>query len=139
MNPATFNQPSDHAIRQEQMAFARSQASSDTTRRPTLTVVRSSNHTQVSKPQNNNAPKGHEAFLKGLENSAVNVEFVMASSGEKVIGVVKTSDKYTVSVMQYRPDGSYKTRVLFKHDISEFSPQIPAPSLAVVKTEEKAA
>lgn len=61
------------------------------------------------------APTGHEAYLKALEHSKAVVLFEKASSGDDVIGVIKTSDKYTVSVQT--PQG---TRVLFKHDISEF-------------------
>ncbi len=135
MNPASFNQAPDAAVRAEQVRFARSQIGAET-RRPTLSVVRGAG-TTGSKPVNTNAPKGHEAFLKGLENSAVPVTFEKISSGEKITGVIKTSDKYTVSIMQTRPDGTYQTRVLFKHDISEFMPQIP-PAVIAAATAEKA-
>jgi len=75
------------------------------------------------------APKGHEAFLKALETSGVDVAFVMASRDEIIVGKIKTSDKYTVSVTQPVPNSDrYLTRVLFKHDISEFQPLIPAPT-----------
>lgn len=69
------------------------------------------------------SPKGHEAFLKALESSGAVVCFVMASSGEKITGKVKTSDKFTISVAVPVATGSeqHTTRVLFKHDISEFS------------------
>lgn len=66
-------------------------------------------------------PKGHEAFLKALEASGAEVEFEKAASGNFVKGVIKTSDKYTVSIQTI--DG---TRVLFKHDISEFFVKAPA-------------
>ncbi len=59
--------------------------------------------------------KGHEAFLKALEVSGATVFFEKASSGVTIEGVVKHSDKYTVSVQC-----GDQTRVLFKHDISEF-------------------
>jgi len=62
------------------------------------------------------APKGHEAFLKALEASVAKVYFEKASSGNVIVGTVKCSDKYTVSVI----DEDGQTRVLFKHDISEF-------------------
>lgn len=62
------------------------------------------------------APKGHEAFLKALEASGATVSFLKASCEETVTGTIKTSDKYTISVLT---DGGM-TRVLFKHDISEF-------------------
>jgi len=99
------------SIRQDQRDFARNES-----RRP---IVRKG----IVKP----VPKGHEAFLKALEQSGTTVIFEKASSGEQIIGKVKTSDKYTVSVMVTNPPGSdleYSTRVLFKHDISEFTPVI---------------
>jgi len=67
------------------------------------------------------APKGHEAFLRALESSNAIVTFVKASSGQIITGKIKTSDKYTVSIAeQIEGTGRYNTRVLFKHDISEF-------------------
>lgn len=76
-----------------------------------LSAVRNKGNSKI-------VPKGHEAFLKALESSGAHVEFEKASNGEKVIGTIKASDKYTVSVFEL---SSGKTRVLFKHDISEFS------------------
>lgn len=70
----------------------------------------------ANKPSSKVIPKGHEAFLKALESSSATVTFEKASSGAEIIGIIMHSDKYTVSVF----DGQ-KTRVLFKHDISEFS------------------
>ena len=61
------------------------------------------------------SPKGHEAFLKALESSGAVVSFEKISSGGVVEGVIKHSDKYTISVLS-----KGQTRVLFKHDISEF-------------------
>lgn len=73
-------------------------------------------------------PSGHEAFLKALESSNATVEIEKASSGEKVIGKIKASDKYTVSLRVPHTagdwEGPYATRVIFKHDISEFMPII---------------
>lgn len=63
------------------------------------------------------APKGHEAFLKALEASGATVSFLKASCDETVTGTIKTSDKYTVSIVCAETG---LTRVLFKHDISEF-------------------
>lgn len=83
-------------------------------------------------------PKGHEAFLKALETSGATVEFEKASSGDIVTGTIKASDKYTVSVRELLEEGKQRTRVLFKHDISEFSPiyaeggVIPASELGLV-------
>lgn len=63
-------------------------------------------------------PKGHEAFLKQLEESKSEI-VLEKMSGEKVQGVVKHSDKFTITV---RVDDGDKAidRVIFKHDISEF-------------------
>jgi sRNA-binding regulator protein Hfq len=80
--------------------------------------------TQGSKPpmsKKSVAPKGHEAFLKALESSGSQVQVEKISSGELVIGQVKHSDKYTVTMRIMNADGSHINRVLFKHDISEFS------------------
>ena len=78
-------------------------------------------------------PAGHEAFLKALESSNATVEIEKASSGDKIVGKIKASDKYTVSLRcPLTPgdwEGPYQTRVLFKHDISEFSP--------IIATEQK--
>lgn len=60
-------------------------------------------------------PTGHEAYLKALETSGAMVAFEKASTGQVVVGPIKTSDKYTISVQT-----EFGTRVLFKHDLSEF-------------------
>jgi len=72
------------------------------------------------------APKGHEAFLKALEASGTTVQFEKVASGHLVVGTIKASDKFTISV---REEKTGDTRVLFKHDVSEFSP--------IYKTEEQ--
>lgn len=73
-------------------------------------------------------PSGHEAFLKALESSNATVEVEKASSGDKIIGKIKASDKYTISLRVPNTPGDYEgpyaTRVIFKHDISEFTPLI---------------
>ena len=80
-------------------------------------------------------PSGHEAFLKALESSNATVEIEKASSGDKIVGKIKASDKYTVSLRVPHTagdwDGPYTTRVIFKHDISEFSPLIQTPTTSV--------
>lgn len=98
----------ENQIRQDQQAHSRIAEGRPTLRKPVKLSI---------------APKGHEAFLKALESSGATVEFEKASSGEKVVGKIKTSDKYTVSLaVQISPESDeYVTRVLFKHDISEFS------------------
>lgn len=60
------------------------------------------------------SPKGHEAFLNALVKSEAEIE-IEKCSGEMVVGKIKHADKYTISI-QVNDD----TRVIFKHDISEF-------------------
>lgn len=72
------------------------------------------------------APKGHEAFLKMLESSGATIS-VEKLDGSVVIGTVKHSDKYTIT-MRTTFEGKPTERVLFKHDISEFSAITPRPS-----------
>lgn len=68
-------------------------------------------------------PTGHEAYLKALETSGAMVAFEKASTGQVIAGSIKTSDKYTISVQT-----EFGTRVLFKHDLSEFF--VAAPIVA---------
>lgn len=107
---------SDSEIRQEQQTFFRTAEGRRGTAR------------KSAKPAKAGQPKGHESFLKALEISGATVVFIIASSGERVEGKIKTSDKYTVSVIQPLNGDRYLTRVLFKHDISEFRPLVPAPT-----------
>lgn len=105
--------------RAAQRQFAMRQTDADNyARRPTLT----------KKPKLGPKPAGHEAFLKALESSNATVEIEKASSGDKIIGKIKASDKYTISLrVPHTPgdwEGPYATRVIFKHDISEFMPII---------------
>ena len=86
------------------------------TRRPVLSVVPKKTAKPAAK-----VPKGHESYLKALESSGTKVSFTKISTSEVVTGVVKTSDSYTVSIQQ-----TEGTRVLFKHDISEFFVLAPA-------------
>lgn len=62
------------------------------------------------------SPKGHEAYLKALEASGANVK-VMLVGGEEIIGVIKHSDNYTISLLE---SGELSATVIFKHDISRF-------------------
>ena len=98
-------------IRKEQIEAGRRQLS---TEQGSGSNVRSIRHGIKSKPSAQPL-KGHEAFLKALETSGATVSFEKVSSGVIVTGIVKHSDKFTVSVTT--PEA---TRVLFKHDISEF-------------------
>lgn len=69
------------------------------------------------------APKGHEAFLKALEAAGATV-LVEKVGGCQVVGVLRHSDKYTVT-LRTAYNGGTRDRVLFKHDISEFSALTP--------------
>lgn len=90
-------------------------------RRPVLAVKSGFVSDKAKQKTKAPAPKGHEAYLKALESSGAEVAFEKASTGVVVTGVVKTSDKFTVSVQT-----TQGTRVLFKHDISEFFVTAPA-------------
>lgn len=65
--------------------------------------------------------KGHEAFLKALELSGADVVIEKISSGAKMTGRIKHSDKFTVTL---RSDDGIE-RVIYKHDISEFYTTTP--------------
>ena len=80
-------------------------------------------HARSRKPkQAKPEPVGHEAFLKALEKSGAQI-LVEKLSGEKILGVVKHSDKFTISLTT----SEGRTRILFKHDISEFEAQSSRP------------
>lgn len=75
-----------------------------------------------------NAPKGHEALLKALETSGASIEVDLRDDPKTVVGVVKRSDAYTISLEVERIDGTKRTRVLFKHAMIGFSPLTPRPT-----------
>ena len=82
------------------------------------------------------ALKGHEAFLKALETSGAQVRIDKKSCDDVVIGTVKHSDKFTITMKIDNPDGSHTNRVIFKHDISEFSaltPRVESEALPVIQ------
>lgn len=70
----------------------------------------------VKKPA---APKGHEAFLKALEQAGATINVTLLS-GENMKGTLKHSDKYTISLRQDYEDGRYQVFVIFKHAIETF-------------------
>jgi len=63
--------------------------------------------------------KGHEAFLKGLEEAQAIVE-IMLMDDESFTGKIKHSDKYTVTISVDKLDGGYQNFVIFKHAIKYF-------------------
>lgn len=102
----------DENIRREQRSFGARMSG-------TITAPAGSRGHRPAKPRQKEAPKGHEAFLKALELSKATVTIEKASSGDRVTGRIKASDKYTISMVEADTD---LTRVIFKHDISEFVP-----------------
>lgn len=70
------------------------------------------------------APKGHESFLKALEQSGSKIYIEKISSGSILEGIIKHSDKYTISLLVRG-----ETRVIFKHDISEFWTEARQPAV----------
>lgn len=76
-------------------------------------------------------PKGHEAFLKALETAGAVIRLEKCD-GSIIEGIVRHSDKYTVTMRVFEvdfanPDGDklHRDRVIFKHDVSEFSALTP--------------
>lgn len=59
-------------------------------------------------------PQGHEAFLKALESSSAVISLTMIDGGD-VQGIVKHSDKFTISL---EIEGT--VHVIFKHSIASF-------------------
>lgn len=71
----------------------------------------------VKKPA---APKGHEAFLKALEQAGAKIHVTLLS-GDVMRGTLKHSDKYTISLrVDNTEDGTYQVYVIFKHAIETF-------------------
>lgn len=66
------------------------------------------------------APKGHEAFLKALEQAGAKVSVTLLS-GDVMRGTLKHSDKYTISLrVDNTEDSTYQVYVIFKHAIETF-------------------
>jgi sRNA-binding regulator protein Hfq len=100
-------------IRAEQQAMGRKL---EAVEQSTAGRTETRRHAPPVRAQRHDTPKGHEAFLKALEQSCAVVSFEKIGSGEVFSGTVKHSDKFTVSVQI-----EDCVRVIFKHDISEFS------------------
>ncbi len=74
--------------------------------------------------QNQRNESGHMTFLRKLQESEREV-LVITSLGEVIRGFVKAVDDQTISLKSPNKDAkddSYRTRVLFKSQIVEFSP-----------------
>lgn len=68
-------------------------------------------------------PTGHQAFLEMLKGSGASIKCVRMDTDEVVVGTIKASDNFTISL---QTDSG--VRVLFKHALAEFSPMSPKPS-----------
>lgn len=79
------------------------------------------------KPSKVAPPKGHEAFLRALETSEAIIR-IEKCDGTIVQGLIKHSDKFTISIRTVTSAG-HVDRVIFKHDISEFSAISARPSV----------
>lgn len=142
INPRKFP---DAEVRNQQVEDGRRMAAQDGVTAPsrrTLTAKPGYTPTVSSKSKSGSTPKGHEAFLKGLELSGAEI-MIEKCDGVKIKGVVKCSDKYTISIReelslieQTIQSAKYRDRVIFKHDISEFSALTPRAPVADSKTEE---
>lgn len=87
-------------------------------------------------PKKGSKPAGHEAYLKGLQESGASI-VIMTLAGEVASGKLKHADKYTISLeVTEAVDGeeTRETYVYFKHAIEYFRPLTPPP----FKTEEAA-
>lgn len=137
----------DEELRAQQVAEARRMAQSEGIPRKTLGVRSGYTGTATKRPAPGSKPlKGHEAFLKALVESGADVE-VEKCDGMSYRGKIKHADKYTITlhaVAFWEPGGTKwndfdapRDRVLFKHDISEFSALTARPNSSPdSKTEE---
>lgn len=78
---------------------------------------------QAERKPNRQLPEyGHMVFLKKLSESEQEV-IVITSLGQVARGQIKAVDEQTISLKCQNTDGEgYRTRVLFKSQIVEFSP-----------------
>jgi|GEM_PF-2277548 len=141
----TVAQLPDCEVREQQIEEARrlaSQEGGENLSSPRRTLHVSRTRPQTPRKGVTGPLKGHEAFLKALETSGAQIE-VEKCDGTIITGAVIHSDKFTVSVRTFvpnpaRPEGDLlrRDRVIFKHDISEFSAISPRPEVPDSKTEE---
>lgn len=74
-----------------------------------------------AKPSTVNPLKGHEAFLKTLETAGAVVSIEELDTGAVLVGTLKHSDKFTISLKVPTGDGDrYQVFVIFKHAIKKF-------------------
>ncbi|WP_354734647.1 hypothetical protein [Acinetobacter nosocomialis] len=64
---------------------------------------------------------GYMNFIRKLQEQQQEI-VVIKADGELIRGTIKAADAETISLKCPLENGRYRTRVLFKHQISEFSP-----------------
>lgn len=64
---------------------------------------------------------GYMNFIRKLQEQEQEI-VVIKADGELIRGTIKAADVETISLKCPLENGRYRTRVLFKHQISEFSP-----------------
>lgn len=138
MSPVNPNAHID-AIRADQINEARRLAQDDSAERKVIGLpvsARSGRPTAGSRTGTGplavkkNILKGHEAFLKALEMNDAKIE-IEKCDGTVYRGILRHTDKFTLTVYvtqrgDVREENEFveiagRDRVIFKHDISEFS------------------
>lgn len=109
----------DESIRREQIQAGRAMRDEERSERRTLSPRTGYQRPNTARAKDKSPLKGHEAFLKALELSGARVKLEKCD-GTIIEGTVRHSDKFTISMN----DGA-RDRVIFKHDISEFSALTP--------------
>jgi len=108
-------------------------------RRPIIKATRPYTARTTAAAPKKEVLKGHELFLKALETSGAMVT-IQKRDGTIVVGTIKHSDKFTVSVrvasFSEGAGETFRDRVIFKHDISEFSAITPRPVESAAPAEQ---
>jgi sRNA-binding regulator protein Hfq len=102
-----------------------------------------SNTRAAAKP-NKQAPVGHEAFVKALQESGARIKVYLLDQDEPIVGKIRAHDKYTISVevelagIEAEQAGGFEVNVIFKHAIQRFVPlrRTPAAKPAVDRADE---
>lgn len=66
--------------------------------------------------------KGHDAILKGMQDSGEEINVIMISSEIPLIGKLVARDKFTITVLT----NSGWRRTIYKHAIESFGPEVLA-------------
>jgi sRNA-binding regulator protein Hfq len=76
-----------------------------------------------------NAPTGHQAFLKALQDSGAEIEVYMRDDETVLVGKIRAADAFTISL-----EVKGWTHVVFKHAIQQFKPLPRASTLITGET-----